>query len=211
MRDDYHRRLDVLGETWLAWADIGAGLGEERWAAPTRCPGWDVAAVYAHHSAIPAMLDGEGTWPDVPVGSAVTAADLLRLLNAPGGLANEAAGAVADGAVAEAAGHSTAELVDRFRVRGPRAVRRLREADPARVVPWPPGVAATTLAEAVRIVLMEAVVHLLDVLRAVDRDPDVPPAALAETAQLLAEVPPAVEFIEAATGRSGRSPLPVLR
>jgi hypothetical protein len=54
-------------------------------------------------------------------------------------------------------------------------------------------------------------VHLLDVQRALDHPPVVPTPALQDTVQLLAELAPAVEFIEAATGRSACSPLPVLR
>jgi hypothetical protein len=65
--------------------------------------------------------------------------------------------------------------------------------------------------EALRIVLTEATVHLLDVQRALGRPPTVPSPALKDTVQLLAEVAPAVEFIEAAAGRSSHSPLPVLR
>jgi hypothetical protein len=68
-----------------------------------------------------------------------------------------------------------------------------------------------TLVEALRIVLMEATVHLLDLQRALDHPPVVPMQALQETVHLLAELAPAVEFVEAATGRSTHSPLPVLR
>lgn len=46
--------------------------------------------------------------------------------------------------------------------------------------------------------LLEATVHLLDVQRALGCPPAVPPQALNDTAQLLAELAPAVEFIEAA-------------
>jgi hypothetical protein len=60
-------------------------------------------------------------------------------------------------------------------------------------------------------VLLESVVHLLDVLRALGRGPTVDQGALREVAALLAEVAPPVEFIEAATGRSPTNPLPVLR
>ncbi|MGH4007470.1 MAG: hypothetical protein ACRDTH_04765 [Pseudonocardiaceae bacterium] len=58
---------------------------------------------------------------------------------------------------------------------------------------------------------MEATVHLLDIQRALDHPPVVPPPALQATVQLLAELAPAIELIEAATGRSTHSPLPVLR
>lgn len=62
-----------------------------------------------------------------------------------------------------------------------------------------------------RIVLLEATVHLLDVQRALDHPPVVPTPALQDTVQLLAELVPAVEFVEIATVRSTHSPLPVLR
>ena len=69
----------------------------------------------------------------------------------------------------------------------------------------------TTWAEATRIVLLESTVHLLDVLAALGRAPDVPATALREAAHLLAELADPVAFVEAATGRSSRSPLPVVR
>ena len=46
---------------------------------------------------------------------------------------------------------------------------------------------------------------------ALDITPAVPEVALRETALLLAAMAPPVELIEAATGRSASSPLPVLR
>jgi hypothetical protein len=68
----------------------------------------------------------------------------------------------------------------------------------------------TTWAEAARIALLEAVVHLLDVLDALGRAPDLPAGALRETVHLLADLADPVAFIEGATGRAG-SPLPLLR
>ena len=53
--------------------------------------------------------------------------------------------------------------------------------------------------------------HLLDVLDGLGRAPDVPAEALRETAHLLADLADPVAFVEAATGRSATSPLPVLR
>lgn len=96
-------------------------------------------------------------------------------------------------------------------VHGPRALQRLRQAEATTVVPWPLSGAVITLVEALRIVLMEATVHLLDLQRALGHPPVVPTPALQDTVQLLAELAPAVELIEAATGRSTHSPLPVLR
>ena len=75
---------------------------------------------------------------------------------------------------------------------------------------WPAS-GVTTWADAVRIVLLESTVHLLDVFDALGRAPDVPAAALRETAHLLADLADPVAFVEAATGRSSSSLLPVLR
>ncbi len=114
-------------------------------------------------------------------------------------------------AVADASGAEREELVARFAVQGGRALDGLRVADPTTLVSWPASGGVVTLAEGLRIVLMESTVHLLDVHRALDLDLEtIPLAALAETAGLLAEIAPAVEFIEAATGRAAESPLPVL-
>lgn len=119
------------------------------------------------------------------------------------------ADAVAEHAISEAAGNPPEVLVDRFGVGGPAAVDVLRAADPAAPVPW--AMFAVTLNEALRIAVMEATVHLLDVQRALEQPPAVPTEALGVTVQLLAEVAPAVEFIEAATGRTDAMPLPVVR
>jgi len=100
-------------------------------------------------------------------------------------------------------------LVDRFGVAGPAAVEALRAADPAAPVPW--ATFAVTLNEVLGIAVMEASVHLLDLQRALGQPPEVPADALAVTVRLLAEVAPAVEFIEAATGRTKTMPLPVIR
>ena len=113
--------------------------------------------------------------------------------------------------VSEATAHTRTALVERFTVHGPQALRRLRQAKPTLVVPWPDSDVVITLREALRIVVLEATVHLLDVQRALGQPPVVPPLALKDTVQLLAELASAVEFIEAATGRSTHSPLPVLR
>lgn len=208
MDDVYRRRLDALEQTWRVWAELGDSVTEDQWSLPSRCPGWDVAALYAHHSAFIRDMDAPFPLTDA-AGEPVTAAEVVRRFNAPDGLATTMAETVADRSVADAAAHTRKELVDRFSVHGPDALRRLRQAKPTLIVPWPPAV--LTVVEALRIVLLEATVHLLDVQRALDHPPAVPPAALADTAQLLAETAPAVEFIEAATGRSTLSPLPVLR
>ncbi|MGH3777674.1 MAG: maleylpyruvate isomerase N-terminal domain-containing protein [Pseudonocardiaceae bacterium] len=208
--DDAHLdRVDTLGQIWQIWAQLGDSLTGEQWSAATRCPGWDVVAVYAHYSAFPLMMNAP--LPDGPVGEPATAAEILGQFNAPDGAAHTMAETVADGAVSEAAAHTRRELIDRFSVHGPRALQRLRQVGATTVVPWPVSGVFVTLVEALRIVLLEATVHLLDVQRALGHPPVVPKPALRETVQLLAELAPAVELIEAATGRSTHSPLPVLR
>lgn len=102
-------------------------------------------------------------------------------------------------------------MVDRFAVHGRQALRSLRDTAATTLVPWPAASLVITLAEGLRIVLLEATVHLLDLQRALDHPPDVPAIALQDTAQLLAELAATVELIEAATGRSAVSPFPVLR
>lgn len=211
MDDVYLGRLAALEQTWQVWAQVGDDLTEEQWSTGTRCPGWDVAAVYAHYSAFPLAMSTLPPPPDGPVGEPVTAVEILRRFNAPDGAAHTMAETVADRAVSEAAAHTRRELVDRFSVHGPRALQRLRQAEATTVVPWPLSGAVTTLVEALRIVVLEATVHLLDLQRALDHPPVVPTPALRDTVQLLAELAPAVELIEAATGRSTQSPLPVLR
>ena len=208
----YRRRLDALEQTWQAWGQLGCGLTEQQWCTPTRCPGWDVACVYAHASLFPLHLSTPPTAPaDEPVGTPVTAVQLLRQFNTPTGVATTMATTNADNAVTDAAQHSRAQIVERFTVHGPRAIRGLLTTAATTVGPWPHSGATITLVEALRIVVLEATVHLLDVQRALGHLPAVPAQALQDTAQLLTELTPAVELIEAATGRSTQSPFPVLR
>jgi Mycothiol maleylpyruvate isomerase N-terminal domain len=53
MDDLYSGRLDALEQTWRVWAELGDSLTENQWSTTTRYPGWDVAALYAHHSFFP--------------------------------------------------------------------------------------------------------------------------------------------------------------
>jgi uncharacterized protein (TIGR03083 family) len=210
MDEVYSGRVDALEQTWRVWAEIGEGLSENLWSTASRCPGWTVAALYTHHSAFPRDMSAALPLSDA-VGDPVSAAVLLRRFNTPDGVAHTMAQTIADQVVVDAAEHTRRELIDHFSVHGPRALQRLRHADAMLVVPWHTTGAVIMLGEALRIVLLEATVHLLDVQRALGCPPAVPPQALKDTAQLLAELAPAVEFIEAATGRSTHSPLPVLR
>jgi uncharacterized protein (TIGR03083 family) len=213
MDELYASRVDAVEQVWASWARLGASLTEREWSAPTRCPSWDVAAVYAHVSVFPTAAVAVSNDPSHrrAGGEPVTAVELLARFNAPGGVAHTMAEPVAEAASAEAAAHDRPQLVDRFASAGPRAVAALRDLDATALVPWPASESGIPLTEGLRIMLLEATVHLLDVQRALDQSPDVPASALRETVQLLAELTPAVEFIEAATGRTTRYPAPVLR
>lgn len=207
----FGRRVDALAATWRRWADLGSSLTEPQWRAPTRCTGWDVAAQYAHVGMFPAVLARPLPVPEGPPGKPATAVQVLRGFNVPGGVAEEMAGSLADAAVAAAAGTDRAALVARYAVDGPRGTAALRTAGAGPLLPWPAAGVVVPLVEGVRIILMESVVHLLDVLDALALPPDVPADALCETAGLLADVADPLALIEAATGRRATSPLPVLR
>ena len=207
----YADRVANLGQVWQVWARLGLGFRQQQWSTPTRCPGWDLAALYAHHSRFPLALTALPAAAPKSGGEVLTAVEILRRFNAPGGAASRLAGAVAEQAVTDARQHDHAELVDRFGVQAPRAIEALRAAQPHLAVPWPAADGYVRLVEALRIALLEATVHLLDVYHALGRPPAVPEPALFGTAALLAEVAPAVELIEAATGRVTSSPLPVVR
>jgi uncharacterized protein (TIGR03083 family) len=205
---EYRQRLDALAAVWEQWAEVGGALTDVEWSTPSRCAGWDVAALFAHVGLFPqAVLDP----PRADGGDPVTAVDILRGFNAPGGVAHTMADQVANGAVAVAAQVGGSGLVALFADTGPRGIAALRERPADGLVPWPAAAAVTTWSEAVRIVLLESEVHLLDVLDGLGRAPHLPPTALREAAHLLAELADPVAFVEAATGRALESPLPVLR
>jgi uncharacterized protein (TIGR03083 family) len=220
MGDEYEVRLAVIDQLWQQWASLGDRLSPAEWTTPSRCPGWDVAALFAHVSIFPVSVlgpppdprdDSTSGSPDGPTGGVLSAVDILRGYNQPGGIAHTAAGIVADGAARDAAAHTQPELTARFAVVAPQAVQRLRGIDPAVLVPWPGTGGVAPIVECLRIVVLESVVHLLDVLRALDLPTEIPEPALRETVGVLAEIASPVEFIEAATGRSHHQPLPVLR
>jgi hypothetical protein len=141
----------------------------------------------------------------------LTAAEILRQYNVPDGVAHSMAQVVEDRAAGDARRLGRSKLVERFEGPARAAIDALRRGGPDFLVPWPQTQGLVRLEEGVRIVMLEAVVHLLDVSRAVGRAPVVPELALRHTVALLAELARPVDFIEAATGRSAVSPLPVLR
>ena len=184
----YRNRVDALEAVWRRWAETGATLSERQWSHATRCTGWDVAALYTHVGMFPPAIAAAQPMPEGAPADPVTAVNILRGFNDPGGVAHTMAEQVQQTAVSTAAGLERTALVALYTHDGPRAIDALRNRAPASLVPWPGADAVTTWVEAVRIVLMESVVHLLDVLDGLSRAPEVPEGALRETVHLLAEV-----------------------
>jgi uncharacterized protein (TIGR03083 family) len=205
--------LDVLEVAWWAWADAATAFSDDEWRLPTRLPGWTVKDVYAHHAGFPRGLatmaaspavDGPVTHPD--------AAALLRMFNAPGGPAQSMADQVRDRAVGYASQRSTAELAAQFTEVAPRTIAAVRDVGVDRLINYS-GLAVVPLRQALRIGLLEAVVHYFDVARAVGLPVPGPldGAPLRETVALLAAVADPVAVVEHATGRASTDPFPVVR
>jgi uncharacterized protein (TIGR03083 family) len=201
-------RLTTLDGLWSIWAELGRAMTDEQWRRPTRLGEWDVRSLYAHAAWWPSGLsmlvdsvrDAEPTH--------ATAAALLRDFNAPDGIANTARAWVASDARESAAKYGTEQLVERFASTGPRALVTARRLGPVVIDYF--GVALLRIDEAIGIGVLEATVHLLDLQRALGLPPQVPVAGLTQTAAVLAEMAPPVEFIEAATGRSASDLFPIL-
>ncbi|MEU1289315.1 maleylpyruvate isomerase N-terminal domain-containing protein [Kitasatospora sp. NPDC005856] len=199
-QDDPVRAL--LAETWASWAERGAALTAEEWERSTRLPGWSVRELYAHVAPVPEMFSGlraavlDGR-PEV-----VDGAGILRAYNRPGGIAHTAADQVAEAA-------EPAVLVARFGVEGPAALDGLADLPPGVAVAHPL-LGSVTVGALGEVALMEATVHLLDLIAAVGGPPPAE-GALDFTRALLARVADPVDFIEAATGRSAAAVLPVIR
>lgn len=167
--------------------------------------------MFAHVALFPNALTAREGFAADSSGAPVTAADMLRGFNRPGGVAHTMTTQVAAAAKASAAAASADELTAVFASTGPAAITALRRQAPTDQVSWPGVEAPTAWAEAVRIVLSESVAHLLDVSAAIAAPADIPAAALTATSELRTDVADPVALIEYATGRSGATPFPVLR
>jgi uncharacterized protein (TIGR03083 family) len=201
-------RLGTLDALWSVWAELGRTMTDEQWARPTRLGAWDVRSLYAHAASWPAAFPGLlGQVRDAEPTHA-TAAALLCDFNAPDGPAHRLRDWNAERARTDAATYRPEQMAEQFAVAGPHAIAAARELGPVRLDYY--GLAVLPLGEAVSIGILEATVHLLDLHRALGRPPDVPVEGLAHTTALLAAMAPPVEFIEAATGRGGDPPFPVL-
>jgi len=183
-------------------------MTDEQWRLPTRLDDWDVRSLYAHAAMWPSMLAAltervQDAAPAVP-----TAAALLRYFNAPDGIAHSMRKQTAAAAGEEAARRSTAEMVEQFAATGPQAIAAARRLGPVVVDYFG---AVMPLAEAVSIGIVEATVHLLDLLDALDRPAaEAPAEGLAHTVAVLVQMAPPADLIEAATGRGRAGLFPLL-
>ena len=183
-------------------------MTDEQWRRPTRLGDWDVRSLYAHAAIWPARLAElvERVREAEPV--APTAAALLRYFNAPDGVAHRMRAQTARNADEDAARQSTAQLVEQFAAAGPQAIADARRLGSVVVDFFG---ALMPLEEAVSIGIVEATVHLLDLLDALDRPAtEVPAEGLAHTVAVLVQMAPPVDLIEAATGRSRAGLFPLL-
>jgi hypothetical protein len=114
----YGCRIDALAAVWSCWAETGRGLTAQDWSTATRCPGWDIAALYAHVGMFPRAVVDPPPTPDEIAAEPITAVDILRGFNAPDGVAHTMAEKVARTAVSHAAELGTAHLVALFGGRG---------------------------------------------------------------------------------------------
>ncbi|MFE6051591.1 maleylpyruvate isomerase N-terminal domain-containing protein [Kitasatospora sp. NPDC056446] len=199
----------MLAQAWTSWAERAKALDAEDWSRPTRLPEWTVQALCGHVAPVPAMFDGlREAVLDGPA-EITTGAGILRAYNRPGGLAHTAAGQIADAAKQAAAETGPAVLIARFGTEGPAALAGLADLSPEVTVAHPL-LGSVRLGALAEVALMEATVHLLDLIAAVGGPPPAE-GALHFTRGLLAEVADPVAFIESATGRSAEAVLPVIR
>ncbi|MFC9998209.1 maleylpyruvate isomerase N-terminal domain-containing protein [Nocardia sp. NPDC127526] len=196
----------LLRELFESWVERGEHLAKEQWSAPTRLGDWTVTDLYAHmaadRTAFRKLLATRSDKPPV----ATTGADVLRALNIPGGPAETLAPTVAERARAEAAAHTPADLLDNMRAMLADGFEYIDIADGT--IDYVIG--PVTISAVLEVAVVEATVHLLDLIAAVGGDP-APPAAVARACEIVLAVPDPLPLLEAATGRSTTSPFPVLR
>jgi uncharacterized protein (TIGR03083 family) len=183
-------------------------LTPTQWSTPTRCRPWDVHALVAHvcpHLSLFDQLENHLLDADAAV---TDGAALLRTFNAPGGAAHTMAGDVAQTALSEAVTLPREDAVTRFTecARAARAV-----ALPGRQPIEYPVVGSATLGAVTEVALVEATVHLLDLVDAVG---GVGPstAAIEAARDLLIAVPDPTVAVEVLAGRAATDrAVPVMR
>ncbi|GAB0106643.1 maleylpyruvate isomerase N-terminal domain-containing protein [Nocardia sp. JMUB6875] len=200
--------IAVLEQVWQDWARRVPALTDDQWTAPTRLPGWRVRDLLAHVAPGPSVLDYL-RGPRVAEPLVTDGPDMLRRFNLPGGAAHTMAADVAERARHEAAA-GPAAVIEYFLTNGPVMLALLSEAEPAAGIAHPV-LGSVSFRAVAEIGVIEATVHLLDLIAAIGGPPP-PEAALRRTVEILAAVPPSTAFIEAVTGRGpAEAVVPILR
>lgn len=205
--------LDALDQAWRGWAELGRSLPEQQWDVPTRLDGWNVRHVYAHYADAPAVLGAAIRSETGPAAASFPdAAALLRHLQQPGGVAETGADSIRDAAVRSTADRSISEMVEQFATVAPEVLADMRTRDLSRTFDYG-GHGTVQIGEALRLALMEAVVHYFDMAAALELDVPGPMAGapVRDTVALLAGVADPVAFVDVATGRADGPVFPVLR
>ncbi|MDH6281539.1 maleylpyruvate isomerase family mycothiol-dependent enzyme [Prescottella agglutinans] len=204
----FEQDRDLLIGLWRMWAKRAEELSDEQWMTETRLPGWTVRDVYVHVTpdVLIAMLAAPASDGDAQVTSA---ADMLRVFNADLAEAEQLHAQLAEMVRQIAADVDRATLVERFDTELPEAFERLTGLSRETVIPHPI-LESVSLGAFLDMAIMEATVHWLDVIDAVG-GPAPEEAALERARDVLAAVADPLAFVEAASGRSSRTVLPVMR
>lgn len=205
---DFEQDRDLLIRLWRMWAKRAAELSDEQWTAETRLPGWTVRDVYVHVTpdVMIAMLAAPAADGDAKVTSA---AEMLRIFNADPAAIEPLHAQLAEMVRQLAADVDRGTIVARFDTELPEAFERLPGLSRDTVIPHPM-LESVSLGAFLDMAIMEATIHWLDVVDAVGGD-EPEPMALERARDVLAAVPDPLAFVEAASGRSGRTVLPVMR
>ncbi|WP_460973756.1 maleylpyruvate isomerase family mycothiol-dependent enzyme [Prescottella soli] len=205
---EFEQDRDLLIGLWRMWAKRAAELSDEQWTTETRLPGWTVRDVYVHVTpdVLIAMLAAPAADGDAKVTSA---AEMLRVFNADPVAAESLHAQLAEMVRQAATDVDRKTLVARFDAELPEAFERLSGLSRDTVIPHPM-LESVSLGAFLDMAIMEATIHWLDVVDAVG-GPEPELLALERARDVLAAVADPLAFIEAASGRSGGTVLPVMR
>jgi uncharacterized protein (TIGR03083 family) len=198
--DQYQDNTLALADLWDAWAEIGSNLKPEQWTLATRCEDWDVQALFAHVSAgVGGLLSllNERKVDSVP--DLVRATDIIRMVKPSPEVAQKLAVRVSAMAIEDARSQTPASLIERLA--SGREVCLLAQQHLGDVADYF-GRGNATIAGSVDLRVVEAAVHLLDLQASLGMPADLPESGAAVTMEFLVGLVPAVDFIEAATGRT---------
>jgi uncharacterized protein (TIGR03083 family) len=186
--------IDTLTGVWAELSRIGAPLTESQWKAPTRLPGWNVQAIYAHLIGTERMLEG---LPGAPARDPLVATPHVR----------NAIGDIVENEVAWRAERSGAEVFAEWEDLRANREATLRAAGPEyfaqpMVNPTGPG----TMTDFLAVRILDCWIHEQDVRQALSLPPRLDGPAAERTVDRLVRTIPIVVGKRAATpeGRAVR-------